>query len=370
MPGPTLEYLARRCLRRYLGDTLYQVDEVRRARPWRRSRGPVEGLILMADINLLQAINETLASELSEDESVVLLGEDIGKIGGAFSATEGLFDKFGERRVIDMPLAEGGVVGAAIGMSLYGMRPVPEVQFADFLYPAFDQIISEAAKYRYRSGGQYACPLTLRTPYGAGIRGGIYQSQSPEAYLAHTPGLVVVVPSTPADAAGLLRSAIRSEDPVVFLEPKSIYRSAIGPVPGGDHTVAIGQARTVKKGDHVTVIAYGAMVHVAAKAASLAAEAGIEVDLIDLRTLRPLDADTVVTSVARTGKVVLVTEAPSFCGYAAELTAVLVEQALLHLEAPPVRVTGLETPVPYALENLYLPNAERVRAAIEQVVNF
>ncbi len=324
----------------------------------------------MPELSIVEAVNFALREEMRRDERVVVLGEDVGALGGVFRATDGLLEEFGEDRVLDTPLAEGGIIGSAVGMALYGLRPVPEIQFVDFVFPGFDQIVSEVAKYRYRSGGQYPCPMVIRTPYGGGIRGGHYHSQSNEAYFTHTPGLVVVIPSTPYDTVGLLRSAMRSEDPVVFMEPKRIYRTVRGEVPEEDFSVPIGVARRAREGGDVSVFAYGAMLHECGRAAELAAERGIEVDLIDLRTLLPLDIDAVLESVAKTGKAVIVQEAPKFCGYGAEIAALLAETALLHLEAPVVRVAGFDTPFPYALESTYLPDAARVLTAIEQVVNF
>ncbi len=324
----------------------------------------------MPELSMVEAVNFALREEMRRDERVVVLGEDVGALGGVFRATDGLLEEFGEDRVLDTPLSEGGIIGSAVGMALYGLRPVPEIQFVDFIFPGFDQIVSEAAKYRYRSGGQYPCPMVIRTPYGGGIRGGHYHSQSNEAYFTHTPGLVVVIPSTPYDTVGLLRSAMRSEDPVVFMEPKRIYRTVKGEVPEEDFSVPIGVARRVREGGDVSVFAYGAMLHECGHAAELAAERGIEVDLIDLRTLLPLDIDAVLESVAKTGKAVIVQEAPKFCGYGAEIAALLAEKALLHLEAPVVRVAGFDTPFPYALETTYLPDADRVLTSIEQVVNF
>ena len=324
----------------------------------------------MPELSMVEAVNFALREEMRRDERVVVLGEDVGALGGVFRATDGLLEEFGEDRVLDTPLSEGGIIGSAVGMALYGLRPVPEIQFVDFVFPGFDQIVSEVAKYRYRSGGQYPCPMVIRTPYGGGIRGGHYHSQSNEAYFTHTPGLVVVIPSTPYDTVGLLRSAMRSEDPVVFMEPKRIYRTVKGEVPEEDFSVPIGVARRVREGGDVSVFAYGAMLHECERAAELAAERGIEVDLIDLRTLLPLDIDAVLESVAKTGKAVIVQEAPKFCGYGAEIAALLAEKALLHLEAPVVRVAGFDTPFPYALETTYLPDADRVLTSIEQVVNF
>ncbi|MFQ5742562.1 MAG: alpha-ketoacid dehydrogenase subunit beta [Acidobacteriota bacterium] len=324
----------------------------------------------MPELNILQAVNLALVEEMRRDDRVVVLGEDVGTLGGVFRATEGLLDEFGEDRVLDTPLAEGGIIGTAVGMALYGLKPVPEIQFVDFIYPGYDQIVSEIAKYRYRSGGQYPCPVVIRSPYGGGIRGGHYHSQSPEVYFTHTPGLVVVIPSNPYDTAGLLRSAIRSEDPVIFLEPKRIYRTVKGEVPEEDFTVPLGVARQVREGADVSVIAYGSMLHQAMEATELAAGKGIECDLLDLRTLLPLDVDAVLASVVKTGRAIIVQEAPKFCGYAAEIAAILAEKAILHLEAPVLRVGGFDTPFPYALEQIYLPDAARILAAIEQVANF
>jgi len=320
--------------------------------------------------NIIQAVNDALRLEMKRDNRVVVLGEDVGKFGGVFRATSGLFDEFGPDRVIDTPLAEAGIIGAAIGMALYGLRPVPEIQFADFIYPAYDQIVNELAKFRYRSGGQYPCPMVIRTPYGGGIRGGHYHSQSPEAYFAHTPGLQVVIPSNPYDAKGLLLSAMRGEDPVIFMEPKRVYRAAKGEVPEGDYTVPIGKAAIVREGKQVTVLAYGSMIHTCLEAAKASESEGFDPEIIDLRTLLPLDTETILESVKKTGRVVIVYEAPKTCGYGAELSALIAEKALMYLEAPIVRVAGFDTPFPYTLENEYLPSPERVSVAIRQTATF
>ena len=320
--------------------------------------------------NIIQAVNDALRIEMRRDQRVVVLGEDVGKFGGVFRATSGLFDEFGPDRVFDTPLAEAGIIGSAIGMALYGLRPVPEIQFADFIYPAYDQIVNELAKFRYRSGGQYPCPVVIRTPYGGGIRGGHYHSQSPEAYFVHTPGLKVVIPSNPYDAKGLLSSAIRGEDPVIFMEPKRVYRAAKGEVPEGEYTVEIGKAKVVREGKQVTLLCYGAMVHTCLEAAQLAEKDGFDPEIIDLRTLLPLDTETVLQSVRKTGRVVIAHEAPKTCGYGAELAALIAEKALLSLEAPIVRVTGFDTPFPYTLENEYMPSPDRVALAIKQTAQF
>ena len=318
----------------------------------------------MTELTLVQAVNRGLAEAMRADPDVILLGEDIGLNGGVFRATEGLQKEFGADRVIDTPLSETGIIGTAVGMALYGLKPVAEIQFLDFIYPAFDQIVSEVAKFRYRSGGQYPCPMVIRSPYGGGIKGGLYHSQSAEAYFAHTAGLKVVIPSTPSDAKGLLLSAIFDPDPVIFLEPKRIYRAVTGEVADGAERIPFGVARTVREGHDASLFAYGAMVPVASQAAESLAKDGIDLEIVDLRTLVPLDEKAVLASVEKTGRAIILHEAPRFCGFGAELAAILAEKALYHLKAPVVRVTGFDTPFPYALENLYLPNAERVVAAV------
>jgi 2-oxoisovalerate dehydrogenase E1 component beta subunit len=320
--------------------------------------------------NIIQAVNDALRLEMRRDPRVVVLGEDVGKFGGVFRATSGLFEEFGADRVMDTPLAEAGIIGTAIGMALYGLRPVPEIQFADFIFPAFDQIVNELAKFRYRSGGQYPAPVVIRTPYGGGIRGGHYHSQSPEAMFVHTPGLKVVIPSNPYDAKGLLLSAIRGEDPVIFMEPKRVYRAAKGEVPDGDYTVPIGQAKLVREGSQVTVLTYGAMLHTVLEAAERSVQSGLDPEILDLRTLLPLDSEAVLASVRKTGRVVIVHEAPKTCGYGAELAALIAERALMSLEAPVARVAGFDTPFPYTLENEYLPSPDRVALAIEKTATF
>jgi 2-oxoisovalerate dehydrogenase E1 component beta subunit len=318
----------------------------------------------VTEVTLVQAVNRGLAQAMRSDPDVLILGEDVGPNGGVFRATEGLFKEFGAERVIDTPLSETGIIGAAIGMALYGMKPVAEIQFLDFIYPAFDQIVSELAKFRYRSGGQFPCHVVVRAPYGGGVKGGLYHSQSSEAYFAHTAGLKVVIPSNPADAKGLLLTAIFDEDPVIFLEPKRIYRSVTGEVPDGDVRVPFGQAVTVREGSDVSVFAYGAMVHPCLRAAETLEGEGIHAEVIDLRTLVPLDEPSVLASVEKTGRAVIVHEAPRFVGFGAELAAILAEKALFSLRAPVLRVTGYDTPFPYALENQYLPGPERIAHAI------
>ncbi len=324
----------------------------------------------MSVLNLVQAVNHALRDEMRKNDRVILLGEDIGVNGGVFRATEGLYKEFGSNRVIDTPLAESGIIGVAIGMALYGLRPVAEIQFMDFIYPGFDQIESELSKFRYRSGGQYPAPVVIRTPYGGGIRGSHYHSQSTEAFFVHTPGLKVVVPGTPYDAKGLLTAALRDPDPILFLEPKRIYRTVRGEVPDEDYVVPIGKSNVPREGDDVVVIAYGAMLHVAMEAAELAAAKGINVEVIDVRTLMPLDIETILSSVKKTGRVVILHEACKTCGFGAEIAAQIAERAILNLEAPIVRVAGFDVPFPYVLEDDYMPNANRVLNAIEKVHNF
>lgn len=323
----------------------------------------------MAQMTMVQAINNALREEMRRDDRVVVLGEDVGRNGGVFRCTEGLIDEFPDR-VFDTPLAEGGIIGSAIGMALYGLRPVPEIQFMDFIYPAFDQIVSEAAKMRYRSGGQYTVPMTIRTPYGGGIRGGHYHSQSSEAYFCHTPGLKVVVPSTPSDAKGLLTSSIRDPDPVLFLEPKKLYRAFREDVPEGEHTVPLGNAVVRRPGKDVSLFAWGYMAQVCLEAAQKAAEKGVDAEVVDLRTLVPLDVEAVLGSVRKTGRAVVVYEAPRTGGYGGEVSAILAEKAIEHLRGPIVRVAGFDTPFPYALEDVYMPNPDRVLAGIDRVMAF
>ena len=321
-------------------------------------------------MNMVQAINDALRLEMKRDDRVVVLGEDVGKVGGVFRVTQGLWDEFGDDRVIDTPLSEGGIIGAAIGMALYGLVPVPEIQFADFIFPAYDQIVSELAKFRYRSGGEYTSKLVIRTPVGGGIRGGHYHSQHPEAQFIHVSGLKVVCPSNPKDAKGLLLASIRDPDPVLFFEPKRIYRAAKGDVPEGDYTVPLGKAAIAREGKHVTIVAWGAMLYEAIAAADEAAKRGFEAEIIDLRTLWPLDIDTIAESVKKTGRVIVVHEAPKTCGLGAEIVSLINEKCFVHLEAPPLRVTGWDTPFPYTLEMEYLPLAHRILPAIQKTCEF
>ncbi len=321
----------------------------------------------MPQMNMVQAINDALRVAMRRDKRVVLLGEDVGKVGGVFRVTAGLFDEFGDARVVDTPLSEGGIIGAAVGMAMYGLVPVPEIQFADFIWPAYDQIVNELAKYRYRSGGEYPVSMVIRTPVGGGIRGGHYHSQHPEAHFVCVPGLKVVIPSNAYDAKGLLLSAIADPDPVLFFEPKRVYRAAKGEVPEGEYTVPLSSAAVVRAGDDVTILAYGAMLYEALDASAKAQQQGVHCEVIDLRTLWPVDIDTILRSVEKTGRLVIVHEAPRTGGFGAELVSLVCEKAFYHLQAPPVRVTGFDTPFPYTLETEYMPLSHRILPAVLQV---
>ena len=317
---------------------------------------------------MVQALNDALRDEMKRDQRIVLLGEDIGTVGGVFRVTKGLHEEFGENRVMDTPLSEGGIIGCAIGMALNGLVPVAEIQFSDFIFPAYDQIVNELAKFRYRSGGDFVTNMVVRTPVGGGIRGGHYHSQHPEAPFIHMAGLKVVCPSNPYDAKGMLKAAIRDPDPVVFLEPKRVYRAAKGDVPDGDYIVPLEKASIVRAGKSVTVVAYGAMLYEALDAATRAEEHGVDCEVIDLRTLWPLDLETIVASVKHTGRLVVVHEAPRTCGLAAEIVTLITEKAFYYLQAAPVRVTGFDTPFPYALEMEYLPLSHRILPAVLDTV--
>ena len=323
----------------------------------------------MAQLNIVKAVNSALREEMRRDDRVVVLGEDVGKNGGVFRCTEGLIDEF-PNRVFDTPLSEGGIIGTSIGMALYGLRPVPEIQFQDFIFSAFDQIVSEAAKMRYRSGGQYTCTLVIRTPYGGGIKGGHYHSQSGEAYFCHTPGLKVVTPSNPHDAKGLLLASIRDPDPVIFLEPKKLYRAFQQEVPDGDYTVPLGQAKVTRQGKDVSLVAWGYMHQVCLDAAEKAKAKGVDCEVIDVRTLVPLDEKTILDSVRKTGRLVIVYEAPRTGGFGGEISALAAEKAIEYLKGPVVRITGFDTPFPYTLEDVYMPNADRVLRGIDKVMAF
>jgi pyruvate dehydrogenase E1 component beta subunit len=323
------------------------------------------------NLTLVQAVRDGLHAEMNRDDDVLVLGEDVGTNGGVFRATEGLIEEFGPNRVVDTPLAESGIVGTAIGMAAYGLRPVPEIQFSGFIYPAFDQIVSHAARLRSRSRGRFTVPMTLRAPYGGGIRAPEHHAESKEAFYVHEPGLKVVVPSTPRDAKGLLASAVRDPDPVVFLEPKLIYRAFREAVPEEPYTTPLGEAAVRREGDDVAVFTWGAMTRPALDAADALAEEGIEAAVVDLRTLSPLDRETIVESFREAGRAVVVHEAPRTGGLGGEITAVLQEECLLYQEAPVVRVTGYDVPYPlYSLEDFYLPNAVRVEEGIREALEF
>jgi 2-oxoisovalerate dehydrogenase E1 component beta subunit len=327
----------------------------------------------MALMTFIEAIRETLADEMRRDESVVILGEDVGKKGGVFLATDGLWGEFGDERVIDTPLSESMIVGASIGAAVNGLRPVCEIQFADFIHPAFNQIVSEAARMRYRSNNGYAVPMVIRAPYGGGVHGALYHSQSVEAFFTHVPGLKVVVPSTPYDARGLLRSSIRDDDPVLYFEHKKMYRSVRGDVPVSDYTIPLGRANVTHPGSQLTVIAYGLMAHYALEAADQVADDGISVEVIDLRTLRPLDKETVLESVRKTGKCLVVYEDNRFGGYGAEVAAIVAEEAFDYLDGPVTRIAGPDVPgVPYnhVLEEWFMVSPEKIAEGIRALAAY
>ena len=325
----------------------------------------------MATLTMVEAINLALKQEMEKDPRVVLLGEDVGKNGGVFRATQGLLERFEETRVVDTPLSESAIVGVAIGMAAYGLRPVAEIQFEGFIYAAMEQLVSHASRIRTRSRGRYHCPLVIRVPYGGGIRAPEHHSESNEAFFVHAPGLKVVVPSTPYEAKGLLISAIREPDPVIFMEPKKIYRAIKEEVPEQEYLIPLGQSRVALEGSDITLIAWGAMLQPTLQAATLMGERGIRSEVIDLRTLSPLDTETLIESVKKTKRAVVVHEAPRTCGLGAEIIARINEKALLYLEAPVARVTGFDTVMPLPkLERFYLPNAERVVEAIDRVMSF
>lgn len=325
----------------------------------------------MVELTILEAVRLTLEEEMNRNKNMIILGEDVGPNGGVFRATMGLQEKFGETRVLDTPLSESGIIGFAVGMALYGLRPVAEIQFSDFIWPAMDQIHSEVAKFRYRSGGTFTCPMVIRSPYGGGVRGAHYHSQSPEAYFAHTPGLKIIIPSNPYDTKGLLTSALRDPDPVLFFEPKRIYRAFKQEVPSEDYTIPLGEANIVREGKDVTLISYGAMLHITVQAAEIAKEKlNIDCEVIDLRSIVPLDIATIEQSVKKTGRVISVVEAPSNSSFASELSALVAERWIEYMEGPIIRVTGYDVPFPYALEHDYLPTPNRVLDAIKKVFNF
>ena len=319
------------------------------------------------NLTLVQAVRDGLKSEMERDDDVIVLGEDVGKNGGVFRATEWLYDEFGDERVIDTPLAESGIVGTSIGMAAYGLRPVPEMQFSGFMYPAFDQIVSHAARLRTRSRGQFTCPMVVRAPYGGGIRAPEHHSESKETFYVHEAGLKVVVPSTPYDTKGLLAASIRDPDPVIFLEPKLIYRAFREDVPEEPYTVELGEAAVRREGEDLSVFTWGAMTRPTLAAAESVAGDGIDCEVVDLRTLSPMDTDAIVESFKKTGRAVVVHEAPKTGGLAGEITATIQEEALYYQEAPISRVTGFDVPYPlYALEDYYMPEDTRIEDAIRE----
>lgn len=325
----------------------------------------------MEQRTLLEAINEALQLEMAADDRVILLGEDIGREGGVFRVTEGLQAKYGRERVMDAPIAESGIVGMAVGMAIAELRPVAEIQFMGFLYPAFDQIISHVGRMRNRSRGRFTCPLVIRVPYGGGIHPPEHHSESTESMLVHMPGIQVVVPSTPYDAKGLLISAIRSPEPILFLEPKRIYRAVRQEIPDTLYTVPIGQARIVQEGSDVTLVGWGSMMQEVMQAAEQLCTEGIQAEVIDLRTLSPMDVPTIIASVEKTGRAVVVHEAARTCGLGAEIVAQINEKALMSLEAPVERVTGFDTVFPLPqLEKYYLPKVEAILDAAHRVLDF
>ncbi len=345
-----------------------------------------EGPVSLADapvrcLNMIEAINDALAVMMERDSNVVVFGEDVGYFGGVFRATAGLQKKFGKNRVFDTPINECGIIGAAVGMGAYGLRTVPEIQFADYIYPGLDQLISEAARMRYRSAGEFTSPITVRSPFGGGIFGGQTHSQSPEALFTHVAGIKTVIPATPHDAKGLLIAAIEDNDPVIFFEPKRIYngpfsgnydkpvepwaRHPDSAVPEGYYSIPLGKARIVREGEALTVLAYGTMIHVAE---AVLADKGIDAEIIDLRTLVPIDIETVEKSVQKTGRVLIIHEATRTCGYGAELSALVQERCFYHLEAPIERVTGFDTPYPHSLEWAYFPGPVRIGEAVDRLL--
>jgi pyruvate dehydrogenase E1 component beta subunit len=322
----------------------------------------------LAELTLVEAVNDCLHVELERDPDVLVLGEDVGRSGGVFRATAGLFDRFGPARCIDTPLAEAGILGTAVGLCMAGWRPVCEMQYDAFSYPCLDQLINHVGRYHWRTRGQMTFPITVRMPYGGGVRAPELHDDSPEAYYVHTPGVKVAIPSTPADAKGLLAAAIRDPDPVVVLEPKLVYRTARGQVPEGEYVVELGRARVAREGGDLTIVAYGAMVGVAERAAD---ELDASVEVLDLRTLKPLDEDALLASAAKTGRVVIVQEAPRTAGFGAEIAAILAEKSILELHGPVLRVTGFDVPYPYwQLEDEYLPSVERVVDAARRLLEF
>ena len=321
----------------------------------------------MAELLMIEAINDAHHVELARDDDVMVMGEDVGRLGGVFRATAGLRERFGEDRCVDTPLAEAGLLGAAVGLCLADWRPVVEMQYDAFSYPCLDQLITHVGRYRWRTGGQMEFPITVRMPYGGGVRAPELHDDSPETYYVHTPGIKVAIPSTPSDAKGLLAAAIRDPDPVVILEPKLIYRGERAEVPEGDYVVPLGKARLAREGDELTLIAYGAMVPLCERTAD---EIDASVEVVDIRSLRPLDEETILGSASKTGRVVIVHEAPRTVGFGAELAALIAEKAIFDLHGPVLRVTGFDVPYPYwKLEDAYMPSVERIVAAARELLS-
>ncbi len=322
-------------------------------------------------MNLLQAINNALDTVMAENDRAVCFGEDVGHFGGVFRATSGLQEKYGKNRCFNTPLVEQGVIGFANGLAAQGSTPIAEIQFADYIFPAFDQIVNESAKFRYRSGNEFDVgKLTIRTPYGGGIAGGLYHSQSPEAYFAHTPGLKLVVPRNPYQAKGLLLASIRDDNPVIFFEPKRLYRASVGEVPEEDYQLPLGKAEVVQQGSDITLLAWGAQMEIVEKAAELASADGISCEIIDLRTILPWDIETVANSVMKTGRFVVSQEAPLTAGFASEIAATIQQECFLHLEAPIARVCGMDTPYPLALEKEYVADHLKIYEAIKNSMTY
>jgi 2-oxoisovalerate dehydrogenase E1 component beta subunit len=325
----------------------------------------------MAQMNLLHAINNAIDIAMQENDRTVCFGEDVGYFGGVFRATSGLQEKYGKARCFNTPLVEQGIIGFANGLAAQGSVPIAEIQFADYIFPAFDQIVNEAAKFRYRSGNEFDVgKLTIRAPYGGGIAGGLYHSQSPEAYFAHTPGLKVVIPRNPYQAKGLLLASIRDNNPVIFFEPKRLYRASVGEVPEEDYQIPLGKAEVVTAGNDITLLAWGAQVEIIEKAAKMAVNDGISCEIVDLRTILPWDIETVVNSVLKTGRLVVSQEAPLTAGFASEIAATVQKECFLHLESPIERVCGLDTPYPLALEKEYVADHLKIYEAIKRSVNY
>jgi pyruvate dehydrogenase E1 component beta subunit len=321
----------------------------------------------MAELTLVEAVNDALHVELERDADVLVMGEDVGRAGGVFRATAGLLERFGANRCVDTPLAEAGILGTAVGLCMAGWRPVCEMQYDAFSYPCLDQLITHVGRYHWRTGGKMQFPITIRMPYGGGVRAPELHDDSPETYYVHTPGIKVAIPSTPADAKGLLAAAIRDPDPVVIFEPKLVYRTARGEVPPGEHVVPLGVARIAREGSDLTLIAYGAMVGVCERAAE---ELDVSCEVVDIRSLRPLDEEAILASVAKTGRVVIVHEAPRTVGFGAELAALIAERAIFDLQGPVLRVTGYDVPYPYwTIEDHYMPSVERVVAAVSSLLS-